>query len=115
MERRWRSIPATATAATATAATTTTAGADAGAGAGTGTNTRTGTGNAKGVRTTKGRVGELASLPCLLRPINHNPTGVAPRAGASADFATPLELRFCFEQTQGDTRVTRATLVSHHA
>jgi hypothetical protein len=79
------------------------------------TYTDIGTGNAKGVRTAKGRVGELASLPCLLRPINHNPNGVAPRAGAGALFATPLELRFCFGQTQGDARVARATLVSHNA
>jgi hypothetical protein len=39
--------------------------------------TRTGAGNAKGVRTAKGRVGELASLPCLLRPMHINPNGVA--------------------------------------
>jgi hypothetical protein len=47
----------------------------------TGPRTGTGTTNAKGVRTAKGRVGELASLPCLLRPMHNNPTGVAP-AGA---------------------------------
>jgi hypothetical protein len=100
---------------------------------------RTGVANANGVRTAKGRVGELASLPCLLRPMNNNPNGVAPRAGANAGLRTPATLPpartpfshpapsslpacaiptglwFCFGQTQGGARVARATLVFHNA
>jgi hypothetical protein len=56
--------------------------------------------NAKGVRTAKGRVGELASLPCLLRPMNINPNGVA-HAGVSGICATPLELDVGATATQG--------------
>jgi hypothetical protein len=52
---------------------------------------RAGAVNAKGVRTAKGRVGELASLPCLLRPMHINPNGVA-HDGVLGICATPLGL-----------------------
>jgi hypothetical protein len=72
--------------------------------------------NAKGVRIAKGRVGELANLPCLLRPMNHNPDGVAHDAGAGAGLRNPVRVAVWFlGQTQGDTRVARATLIFHDA